>query len=81
MVQAGIVAEKIRSVLSGPYRLTIIRAGKADTTVGHHCTVSIGVVVFINHQSSPDDLIKWADGAMYQAKEAGRNVIQFWVMG
>jgi len=81
MAQAGIVAEKIRSALSEPYRLTLRRDGKADTTVEHRCTVSIGVIIFVNHEGNPDDLIKWADGAMYQAKEAGRNVIQFRAMG
>ena len=81
MAQAGIVAEKIRSALSEPYRLTLRRDGKPDTAVEHRCTVSMGVIIFVNHEGNPDDLIKWADGAMYQAKEAGRNVIQFRAIG
>ena len=76
--QAAIVAEKIRIRLSEPYLLTIKREGKADTTVEHHCTVSIGVTLFINHEASQDDILKWADAAMYQAKEAGRNSIRFY---
>lgn len=75
--QAGIVAEKIRIRLSEPYSLTIKREGVADITFGHQCTVSIGVVLFIDHEVSPDDLLKWADTAMYQAKEAGHNSIRF----
>ncbi len=43
----------------------------------HHCTASIGVVVFIDGEGSQDDFLRWADGAMYQAKEAGRNLIRF----
>jgi len=75
--QAGMAAEKIRVTLSGPYLLTIKHEGKAETTVEHHCTVSIGVALFINHEASQDDILKWADTAMYQAKEAGRNLIRF----
>jgi len=75
--QAGIVAEKIRSILAEPYLLKIQREGKAETTVEHHCTSSIGVVLFINHEGSPEDILKWADMAMYQAKEGGRNQVRF----
>jgi GGDEF domain-containing protein len=35
------------------------------------------VVVFTDHEGSQDDILKWADGAMYRGKEAGRNLIQF----
>lgn len=73
VLQARSVAEKIRITLSQPYRLTV----KDDIAIEHHCTVSIGVVLFGNHEASPDDILKWADTAMYQAKEAGRNTVQF----
>ena len=75
--QAGIVAEKIRTALAEPYVLTVQQDGM-ETTVEHHCTSSIGVVMFINHEASPEDIIKWADMAMYQAKEAGRNLIRLY---
>jgi len=78
VAQAGIIAEKIRSALSNPYRLTIKREGKADLSIEHRCTASIGVTLFINHESSQDDILKWADKAMYEAKEAGRNTIRFY---
>lgn len=76
--QAGIVAEKIRSALSAPYLLNISKDGKTDVTIEHHCTASIGVVVFINHEISQDDILKWADATMYRAKEDGRNLIRFY---
>ncbi|BAN35709.1 hypothetical protein SCD_n01898 [Sulfuricella denitrificans skB26] len=76
--QVEIVAEKIRITLSEPYLLNISHDGKADTTIEHHCTASIGVVMFIDHAGSQDDILKWADVAMYQAKEAGRNLIRFY---
>ena len=76
--QAEIVAGKLRTILSEPYLLTISDDGREDATVEHHCTASIGVVVFINHEGSQDDVLEWADTAMYEAKEAGRNMIRFY---
>ncbi|TRZ66695.1 MAG: diguanylate cyclase [Rhodocyclaceae bacterium] len=75
--QARIVAEKIRATLSQPYQLSVRQDGKADTTIEYRCTASIGVALFIDHQASEDDILKWADSAMYQAKEAGPNLIRF----
>jgi len=77
MVQAEIVAEKIRNILSDPYRLTMTHPGKGDIPIEHGCTASIGVVLFMNHETSQDDIIEAADKAMYQAKEAGRNTVRF----
>ncbi len=76
--QAELVAEKIRLRLSQPYLLEIRRDGNIEATVEHHCTVSIGVTLFMNHEASQDEILKWADAAMYQAKEAGRNAIRFY---
>lgn len=75
--QARMVAEKIRSALSAPYRMTIRHRGQPDTAVEHHCTVSMGVVLFVNHEGNQTDILKSADVAMYQAKESGRNNIKF----
>jgi diguanylate cyclase (GGDEF)-like protein/PAS domain S-box-containing protein len=75
--KAGIVAEKIRAALAEPYLLTRKREGEAATTVEHRCTTSIGVVLFINHDANQEDILKWADMAMYQAKEGGRNRFRF----
>ena len=77
ITQASIVAEKICAALAEPYVFKIQHEGKAETTIEHHCTSSIGVVLF-NHEASMEDILKWADMAMYQAKEAGRNQIRFY---
>jgi diguanylate cyclase (GGDEF)-like protein/PAS domain S-box-containing protein len=77
VIQAGIVAEKIRNVLAQPYKLTITIKGNREIKLEHHCTSSIGVVMFINHEYSPDDLLKRADKEMYRAKESGRNRVSF----
>jgi len=74
--QALVVAEKIRQALSQTYRLVISPDGQQ--VVEHHCTASIGLVVFINHEANRDDLLKHADMAMYQAKDAGRNAIRLY---
>jgi diguanylate cyclase (GGDEF)-like protein/PAS domain S-box-containing protein len=76
--QAGIVAEKIRIALAQPYRLTLNHEEKEAATVEHRCSASIGVVVYINHEGSQDEILQWADTAMYEAKEAGRNSIRFY---
>jgi diguanylate cyclase (GGDEF)-like protein/PAS domain S-box-containing protein len=76
--QSRIVAEKICRSLAEPYQLTIKDNGKKDTSVEHHCTASVGVVLFDHHAGSQDDILKWADSAMYHAKEAGRNLIRFY---
>lgn len=75
--QSGIVAEKVRLSLSEPYLLAIKRDGMAEMTIEHRCTASIGVALFIDHEGGQDDILKWADTAMYQAKDAGRNLIRF----
>ena len=75
--QTETVAEKIRVRLSEPYLLSVRREGQAAAMVEHLCTVSIGISLFINHEASQDEILKWADAAMYQAKDAGRNLIRF----
>ena len=78
IIQAGIVAEKIRLILAEPYTLEIQQNGQAVTAVNHHCTSSIGVVLFANQEAGPEDILKCADMAMYKAKRDGRNLIRFY---
>ncbi|MFZ2161296.1 MAG: diguanylate cyclase [Sideroxyarcus sp.] len=76
IAQAAIVAEKIRGSLAEPYVLKLKR-DNVEKTIVHRCTSSIGVVLFINHESELDDIIRCADSAMYKAKQGGRNTIRF----
>ena len=71
--QASITADKILTALSEPYCLNINREGQVDSTLEHQCTASMGVAMFIDHDLSPESILKSADLAMYQAKEGGRN--------
>ena len=66
--QTELVAEKIRSELNQPCMLK-----------NHECRTapSIGIILFRGHLESVEDLLKHADVAMYQAKQAGRNTIRF----
>jgi diguanylate cyclase (GGDEF)-like protein len=73
---ARVVAEKLRAALAKPHVLNVRQEGRPELTVQHHCTASIGVVVFLNHEGSQDELLKWADAAMYQAQPAGGNLIR-----
>jgi len=65
---AEMVADKIRSVLVQPFFLNGME---------HHCSASIGINIFYDHPGTSDELLKQADVAMYQAKQAGRNAIRF----
>ena len=66
--QAEIVAEKILDALNQPYIL-----GCEE----YQSTASIGVTLFSNNDASVDDLLRQADLAMYQSKDAGRNSLRF----
>jgi diguanylate cyclase (GGDEF)-like protein/PAS domain S-box-containing protein len=75
--QAGEVAEKIRASLASPYRLVVSETGRADACVAHLGSASIGVTLFLGQAASQNDILKWADAAMYQAKAAGRDAVRF----
>ncbi len=70
--QVDIVAGKIVDQLGRPYALEAIE---------HRASASVGIALFHDKQPSPDELIKRADLAMYQAKAAGRNTWRFFEPG
>lgn len=70
------IAEKIRAALAAPYRLQYSDEAAAETVIQHHCSASIGVVLFLGQEVGADALIRRADTVMYLAKEAGRNQIR-----
>ena len=68
--QAEFVSEKILEKIRQPYILVATEFG--------HSSASIGVALFSPGQHSTEELIKQADVAMYQAKDAGRNTMRFY---
>ncbi|WP_439537300.1 putative bifunctional diguanylate cyclase/phosphodiesterase [Methyloversatilis sp.] len=68
--QAEAVADKVRSALAQPF---ILQADRPP----HHSTTSIGVTLFQAHETAAELLLKQADVALYQAKNAGRNTSRF----
>jgi len=65
---AGSVADKILETLGAAYRIE---------THELHVTTSIGIAVFPGDGDSAETLMRNADAAMYHAKSAGRNNVQF----
>ncbi|HTA65810.1 MAG TPA: EAL domain-containing protein [Xanthomonadaceae bacterium] len=65
---ATAVANRIRDVLRAPFDLK-----------GHEVTVtaSIGITAHPDDASDPETLLKYADTAMYRAKQAGRDTFRF----
>jgi len=77
MALASVVAQKILLALAAPYVLDVALDAAPTATVEHRCTTSIGVAMFINQDIGQYEIIKRADAAMYQAKEAGGNAVRF----
>ncbi len=66
--KVALIAEKIRAALAVPYLLKDHE---------YHSSPSIGVCLYRGSNESVDVLLKHADLAMYQAKDAGRNAVRF----
>ncbi len=66
--QTEMVGHKILATLNLPYQLT---------PHDYHITASIGATLFHGHKQATDELLKYADIAMYQAKATGRNALRF----
>jgi diguanylate cyclase (GGDEF)-like protein len=66
---AEMIAKKILVAMRGPY-----------SVAGHslHFTVSIGIAIYPDDGMDVETLLKNADLAMYQAKDSGRDNVQFY---
>ena len=77
MSQVERIADKIRDTLAAPYILTVVQDDAPPRIVEHRCTASIGITLFDDTRDNPAELLRWADRAMYTAKEHGRNRLVF----
>jgi diguanylate cyclase (GGDEF)-like protein/PAS domain S-box-containing protein len=69
-LQAETIAEKARQALGQPYLL-------GANGYHHEATASAGITLFQGPEANPDQLLKQADVALYQAKDAGRDRLRF----
>jgi diguanylate cyclase (GGDEF)-like protein/PAS domain S-box-containing protein len=69
VAQTKAIGDKILASISQKYLLN---------SYEYYCSTSIGVSLFRNQEMSEDELLKRADTAMYQAKNAGRNTMRFY---
>ena len=63
------VGQRILGVLREPYQID----GAA-----HHSSLSMGVTIYSGTRETVDELLKRADLALYQAKNAGRDTLRFY---
>ncbi|MDD3518307.1 MAG: EAL domain-containing protein [Chromatiales bacterium] len=70
---AAVVARDLLDALAAPFRLL----SGLDVYVG----ASIGIAVFPDDGKGATELLRGADGAMYRAKEQGRNGFAFYATG
>jgi len=68
ILSAEQIGEKIRQAISEPY---------FHNDFELHVTCSVGVVMFPEEDAGVHELLQYADTAMYQVKDQGRNAIQF----
>ncbi len=66
------IAEKVLAAIRKPFKLD---------EVEHRVTCSIGVITFDGKSKSVDDILKFADTAMYNVKKSGRNAYQLFEEG
>ena len=67
-LKAGEVCEKIRQCISKPF---------IHDDMELHLTGSVGVAVYPDKNAGVDELLRYADTAMYQVKDKGRNGVEF----
>lgn len=68
--RAQSIAENLQAAISQPYLLNHQE---------YHITPSVGIAIFPIGRETAEDVLKYADTAMYRAKDEGRNAIRFFL--
>lgn len=78
LAQTLACAQRVREAVLAPIALQpdIRSEPRAAPTIDYICTTSIGVALFGPADQQVSEVLKQADVALYQAKQAGRNVIR-----
>ena len=66
--QALRIAQQLKACFDAPVQLAERQ---------HTVSASMGIALFSDATDTPDNLLRWADMAMYAAKDGGRNQIRF----
>jgi len=66
--KAASIARKLLSLSEQPYQINQHK---------HHISISIGIAVFPGENTTPQELLKQADTALYKAKSNGKNTVCF----
>lgn len=74
-LKALAIAEKIRCSLSEIYRLVATDEFGKKVDIEHRSSCTIGVAMFRSNEASQEGVLKWADAAMYKAKDNERGSI------
>lgn len=72
VLKAEVKAERLRQSVSQPYFYNELEL---------HVTCSVGIVMFPDEDTGVHELLRFADTAMYQVKEQGRDSIEFFNKG
>jgi diguanylate cyclase (GGDEF)-like protein/PAS domain S-box-containing protein len=67
---AGIIAKKIISIINEPWLLS----NKVEIRIG----VSIGISIYDKNHITADEMLQFADAALYRAKEEGKGIFTYY---
>ncbi|QIR75648.1 diguanylate cyclase domain-containing protein [Sulfurospirillum diekertiae] len=71
------IASSILLHVSAPYVIAL-QEEEDEKVIHHQCTASIGITLFSDKKQHQETIFSEADKAMYQAKQKGRNCIEFY---
>ena len=76
--QAEVIADKVLAALNLPYALHIHTDEDAVQTIDYEIFASLGVAMFDGDTREENNILDWADEAMYWAKSEGGKTVRFY---